>query len=356
MSFLYLALRKLIELVALRPRSAEYKELEIVVLRHELAVLRRQVHRPDLRPADRAFLAAAARLLPRWRWSSFFVTPQTLLAWHRRLVVRRWTYPSRGPGRPRVDSEIRALVLRLARENPRWGYRRIVGELAGLGISVSATSVRKILAGAGLGPAGARGGPSWGEFIRLQAKSMIACDFFTVDTVALRRIYVLFFVELSNRRVHLAGITSKPDGSWVAQQARNLAWGLSDRQIPLRFLIRDNDAKFSRAFDEVFRSEGIEVIPTPVEAPKANAIAERFVGTARRECLDWVLIANRRHLERVLRTFIDHYNTHRPHRALGLAAPERANIMPLPSRPPQIRSVSRRDRLGGLIHEYHAAA
>jgi hypothetical protein len=211
MSFLYLALRRLFELVALRPRSAEYKELEIVVLRHELSILWRQVARPALEPADRAFLAAASRLLPRRRWSAFFVTPETLLRWHRRVVARRWTYPTQAPGRPRISAETRALVLRMARENPRWGYRRIVGELAGLGVSVSATSVRKLLVEADLGPAGQRGGLSWREFIRHQAESMIACDFFTVDTISLRRIYVLFFVEISTRRVHLAGTTENPD-------------------------------------------------------------------------------------------------------------------------------------------------
>jgi putative transposase len=356
MSFLYLLLRKLIELIALRPRSTEFKELEIVVLRHELAILRRHVKRPDLRHGDRVFLSAAARLLRRRRWSSFFVTPQTLLAWHRRLVARHWTYQGRKPGRPPPDPEIRALVLRLARENPRWGYRRVVGELGGLGFAISTSSVRRILAGAGLGPAGARGGPTWNEFIRHQARSMVACDFFTVDTASLRRLYVLFFIELSSRRVRLAGITENPDGAWVAQQARNIAWEFSDRRLPLRFLIRDNDTKFGGAFDEVFRSEGIKVIRTPVEAPKANAIAERFVGTVRRECLDWLLIANRRHLERVLRTFIDHYNGHRPHRCLGLAAPDRATVVPLPSRPTKVSGVVRRDRLGGLIHEYRAAA
>jgi putative transposase len=355
-SFLYLALRKLIELAALRPRSAEYKELEIVVLRHELTVLRRHVHRPDLQPADRLFLAAAARLLPRWRWSSFFVTPQTLLAWHRRVVTRRWTYPTGPPGRPPIDPEVRALVLRMARENPRWGYRRIVGELAGLGISISATGVRKILSGAGLGPSGARGGPSWSDFIRRQAKGMIACDFFTVDTVTLRRIYVLFFIEVSSRRVHLAGVSENPDGAWVAQQARNLVWNLDERGSSAHLLIRDNDAKFGGAFDEVFRREGIEVIRTPIEAPRANAIAERFVGTVRRECLDWLLIANRRHLERVLRSFVDHYNGHRPHRALDLAAPARTNVVALPSRPRKLTRVDRRRRLGGLINEYRVAA
>jgi hypothetical protein len=187
-SLVYLVLRRLMALVLLRFRSPEYKELEIVVLRHELAVLRRQSARPALRPADRAFLAAASRLLPRARWRSFFVTPATLLAWHRRLVARHWTYPSRRPGRPRVGREVRELVLRLARENPRWGYRRIAGELGGLGVEISATSVPKLLAERRLRPAGQRGGIAWREFIRSQAQSMIACDFFTVETVTLRRI------------------------------------------------------------------------------------------------------------------------------------------------------------------------
>jgi hypothetical protein len=356
MSFLYLALRRLIEVLVLRSRSARYKELEIVVLRHELAILRCQVARPILKPADRAFLAAASRLLPRWRWSSFFVTPETLLLWHRRLVARQWTYPSRRPGRPRIGAGIRALVLRLARENPGWGYRRIVGELAGLGVELSATSVRRLLVEVGLGPAGQRGGLTWREFIRHQAETMIACDFFTVDTISLRRIYVLFFIEISTRRVNLASTSENPDRAWVAQQARNLSWGLHERERPLRFLIRDNDAKFGRAFDEVFRAERIEVIRTPVEARKANSIAERFVGTVRRECLDWMLIANRRHLERVLRTFVDHYNGHRPHRGLGLATLARANIVPFPSGVSSVGCVSRRARLGGLINEYRAAS
>jgi putative transposase len=253
-------------------------------------------------------LAAASRLLPRSRWEVFFVTPDTLLAWHRRLVARRWTYPGRRPGRPRVSREVRELILRLARENPRWGYRRITGELIGLGIQVSPTSVRNVLTSAEIGPAGRRGGMSWSGFIRGQAQSIIACDFFTVDTITLRRIYVLFFIELSTRRVHLAGMTEKPDGAWTAQQARNFVFSLPERARPVEFLIRDNDGKFTRGFDTVFNTEGIRVIRTPVRAPKANATCERFGGTIRRECVDWLIIANRRHLQHVLREFVEHYN------------------------------------------------
>jgi putative transposase len=199
-----------------------------VVLRHELSVLRRQAGRPQLRPSDRLLLAAASRLLPRSRWGSFLVTPATLLRWHRRLVARRWTYAAR-TGRPPIGGEIRQLVLRLARENPRWGYQRIVGEVKGLGLRVSATTVRKILREAGIGPAGERLGLTWRAFLRAQAQSMLAVDFFTVETIALQRLYVLFFIELGSRRVHCAGCTANPTGSWVTQQARQFAWTLQER-------------------------------------------------------------------------------------------------------------------------------
>ena len=354
-SFSYLVCRCLLQLVLLRRRSEAFKELEIVVLRHELSVLRRQARRPQLTTADRVLLAAASRLLPRPSWRSFLVTPATLLRWHRRLVARRWTYGGRC-GRPPVDGEIRELVLRLARENPRWGYQRITGELNGLGISVSATTVAKILRQAGLGPAGERSGLSWRAFLRAQASSMLAVDFFTVETISLQRLYVLFFIELGSRRVHLAGCTANPIGAWVTQQARQLTRTLHERPGSFRFLIRDRDSKFTRDFDAVFRSEGIEIIKTPVRAPKANATAERFVRTARAECLDWLLIMNRRHLERVLRVFAQHYNTHRPHRSLNLAPPELSEQKAHAVRPSPTATVERRDRLGGLIHEYNIAA
>jgi putative transposase len=241
-SLLYLLFRRVLAVAALRMRSREFKELEIVVLRHELAVLRRQVARPRLDERDRVFLAAASQLLSRASRPSFFIRPDTLLGWHRQLVRKRWTYAGQAPGRPAVAEEIRALVLRLARENPRWGYQRIVGELAGVGQRVSATTVARILREGGVSPAGARAQLSWREFLRVHAVSIIACDFFTVETLWLGRLYVLFFIELGTRRVQLAGCSADPDGLWTTQQARRLAWSLTERPSPIRFLIHDATA------------------------------------------------------------------------------------------------------------------
>jgi transposase len=354
-SFLYLAVRRVFALVALLARSERSKELEILVLRHELSILRRRVGRTELRPADRTLLAALSRALPRTAWAKFSVSPATLLRWHRRLVTRRWTYPHRGPGRPPLDRELEELIAQLARENPRWGYRRFVGELAGLGFSVSATSVRKLLRGSGLGPAPRRPSPTWRAFLRQQAASILACDFFTVETAWLTRLYVLFFIELGSRRVHLAGCTRSPDGAWVAQQARNLILEFDERDQRSRFLIRNRDRKFAAGFDDVFRSEGVAVIRTPVQAPNANAHAERWVRTVRDECLDRLLVLSRRHLDHVLRVYVDHYNSHRPHRALDLRPPDRA-VEAVPRQTTTVGVVQRRDLLGGLLHEYERAA
>jgi putative transposase len=354
-SFLYLAVRRVLELILLCFRSAEAKEIEILVLRQELAVLRRQNPRPRLQPTDRALLAALSRLLPRARWSVFLVQPETLLRWHRRMVARRWTYPSTSKGRPPISEQVQQLVVRLARENPRWGYQRIHGELLRLGVRVSASSIRRVLRAHGLGPAPRRTPSSWRSFLRQQAAGLLACDFFTVDTVFLQRVYVLFVIELGSRRVHLAGVTAHPTGWWVAQQARNLVAVLDEQATAFKFLIRDRDTKFTRAFDDVWRSTGTEIIRTPVQAPNANAVAERWVGSVRRECLDQLLIVGCQQLVGVLRVYVEHYNRHRPHRSLGHIAPV-PSVLAEPRSGPILGGLRRRDLLGGLIHEYEPAA
>jgi putative transposase len=353
--FVYLALRRSLELVLLCCRSAEAKEAEILVLCHELAVLRRQHPRPRLQPSDRALLATLSRLLPRARWSVFLVQPQTLLRWHRRMVARRWTYVAAHKGRPPLPDDIQQLIVRLAHENPRWGYQRIHGEILRLGSRVSANSIRRVLRAHGLDPAPRRAPTTWRSFLRQQAAGILACDFFTVDTVFLRRVYVLFFIELTSRRVHLAGVTDHPTGLWVAQQARNMVVGFGYQVAAWKFLIRDRDAKFTRTFDDVWRSTGTGIILTPVQAPNANAVADRWVGTVRRECLDQLLIVGREQLVRVLRTYVEHYNRRRPHRSLAHATPvpsERAEARSAPN----LGRLRRRDVLGGLIHEYEYAA
>jgi transposase InsO family protein len=246
-----------------------------------------------------------------------------------------------------MSAELVELIVRLGRENRSWGCVRIQGELRKLGVRVGATSVRRVLRSHGLGPAPRRG-PSWAEFLKAQAKGILATDFFSVDTVFFKQLYVLFAIEHEPRRAHLLGVTEHPDNSFVTQVARNLAGGLAEACRPMKLLIRDRDTKFTASFDEVFRSEAVEVIKTPVRAPRANAHAERFVRTVRTECLDWALVLGRRHLEAVLREYLRHYNEQPPHRGLGLNVPAGRAI---PDQPPGL-AVRRCDVLGGLIHEY----
>jgi len=352
LSFLYIAFVRILQLVRLSRGEQQDLTIEIVMLRHEVAVLRRQVARPALQPADRAVLAGLSRLLSAGRRGRFFVQPATLLRWHRDLVRRKWTYPHRRPGRPALPTGTISLVLRLARENSTWGYRRIHGELVTVGVRLAPSSVWEILRRHGIEPLPRRSGPTWSEFLQAQATTMLACDFFTVDTVLLKRLYVLFFIELDTRRIYFAGITAKPAGEWVIQQARNLTSDLSERSRAAKFLIRDRDTKFTSSFDEVFRTEDIRVIKTPVRSPRANAFAERFVGTIRRECTDRMLILGRRHLEAVLGEYVEHYNSHRPHRSLSQRAPFSGDTTSAPICEAESGHLQRTDVLGGLIHEY----
>jgi transposase InsO family protein len=304
--------------------------------------------------ADRAIIAALALRLPPARRLGMLVTPGTILGWHRRLVARRWTRKAtRSPGRPSTPNGIRALVNRLAGENPTWGYRRIHGELARLGHQVGVSTVWAILKAEGLDPAPRRSGPTWQQFLIAQANGIVACDLFHIDTVLLRRLYAFFTVEHTTRRVRILGVTAHPTGQWLAQQARNVLMDLQDAGHRVRFLIRDQDTRFTSAFDAVFTSMDADVIKIPARVPVANAICERFVGSLRRELLDRILIVNTAHARQVLREYETHFNAHRPHRSLGQAAPLRA----LPSVPADPdAAVIRHDRLGGLLHEYAQVA
>jgi transposase InsO family protein len=299
------------------------------------------------------FLSAAARLLPRRSWAAFIVTPQTLLRWHREIVKRHWTFRKpHGPGRPPLPDATQTLIVRLAKENPRWGYVRIQGELRKLGVRIGATTIRTILRREGLDPAPRQLGPTWSQFLRSQASGVLACDFFTVSTVRLRTLYVLFFVELERRRVVGVAATAHPNEMWIRQQARNV--GIHATDLDVAFVIHDRDTKFTTGFNHVFHSQGAEVIRTPFRAPKANAFAERWVRTVRNDCLDQTLIWGRRHLDCVLREYVRHYNAERPHRSLGLNTPVLRRRRHLSGRSPS--NVRRRDRLGGLLHEYYVAA
>jgi transposase InsO family protein len=356
-SVVYLLTRRMLcclKLVAWREAS---KDAELLVLRHENAVLRRQIGRVRYQPAGRLWLAALSRLIPRRRRAEVFaVTPATLLAWHRRLVSRKWDYTSRRhPGRPPTAAAIRKLVIRIATDNPAWGHR-VQGELVKLGHPIAASTVWQILHNAGIDPAPRRTGPTWKQFLAAQVRGILAVDFVHVDTVFLRRVYALIVIEHGSRRVHLAGITANPDGAWTTQAARNFLMDLGQRSASVKFLIRDRAGQFTGSFDAVFRAEGIRILVCPPQTPGANAICERIIGTLRREVFDRLVVVHEHHLRWLLIEYLRHYNSTRPHRALGQLAPAQAE-----TRPPEPinlaeHQIRRKQVLGGLIHEYQIAA
>ncbi len=350
---LYLIFVRLCGWLVLLARSSAAKDAELLVLRHEVAVLRRTHPRPRLNWADRAVFAALIRLLPVRLRKHRLVTPGTVLRWHRRLVARKWTYPHR-TGRPPVSTEIAALIERLATENHGWGYQRIQGELLKLGHRVGASTIRRVLRALKIPPAPERGSDTtWRTFLRTQASTMLATDFFHVDcAVTLQRLYCLFVMEVGSRHVHILGITANPDGPWTTQQIRNLLMDLGDRAASFRFLVRDRAGQFTSAFDAVLAGAGIEVVKIPPRSPKANAYAERFVLTARKEVTDRMLIFGERHLRTILAQYEAHYNGRRPHRSRQLCPPRPDHPVADLSR----KRIQRRPVLGGLINEYERAA
>jgi transposase InsO family protein len=346
--------RFLTSLACLGVRSGRSKDLEIIVLRHQLSVLQRQSSRPQLNDNDRTLLSAIAAALPRPRRIGWIVTPDTLLRWHRRRIARHWTQPHRPTGRPSTTTEIRQLIIAMATDNPTWGYRRIAGELTGLGHKVGASTVWRILKHRGIDPAPQRSSVTWTQFLRSQAA--IACDFATIETAFLRRYYLLFFIDVTTREVYFAGITANPTGAWTTQAARNLFLRHTDQLTDARALVRDRGSQFADSFDETFRTEGLKILKTPVRSPVANTFAERWIGTLRRELLDRTIIWSQRQLERLVVDYIDHYNLHRPHRSLGQRPPRPTTPGGATSGAPAPLRLARTSRCDGLINEYRNAA
>ncbi|ROP41889.1 integrase core domain-containing protein [Saccharothrix texasensis] len=359
----YLGVTNAFALLRLLPLSDRDKDTEILALRHQIMVLQRQLGdtRPRFSPADRAFLAALLHRLPAQalRRLRLLVRPETVLRWHRDLLDRRHTAGSRPkrPGRPRTIRSIRLLVLRLAQENPAWGYRRIHGELLVLGIKIAASTVWQILKDAGIDPAPERVSTTWSAFLRSQADALLACDFFETTTLNGTRLYALAVIEHASRRIRVLGATAHPTASWVTQAARNLVMDLDDAGRHARFLIRDRDGKYPALFDPVLADAGIQAVLSGVRIPRMNAIMERWIHSCRRELLDRTLIWNQQHLLHALHEYERFYNTHRPHQGIDNARPLQPLPQPATDQATLTRlDIRRRQRLGGILNEYHHAA
>jgi transposase len=356
--FVFLLITRVATGLRLSRREEMWKTAEILILCHQIGVLqRRQPRRPKLDWADRALLATLLGLIPKARRQGLrlLITPDTIVRWHRDIVRRRWAARSmRGrTGRPTTRRNIQTLVRRLARENPNWGYRRIHGELAGLGIKVAASTVWEILKASGINPGRRQTGPTWSQFLRSQAEAILACDFFTVDLLDGTQAYVLAVIEHATRRIRILGITLHPTGEWTTQQARNLIMDLGEQADQVKFMIRDRGSNFTTAFDAVLADAGIRTVLCNIQTPRMNAIAERWIGACRRELLDRTLIWNQAHLRRILSDYETHHNQHRPHRSLYGAAP----LKPLPEPVDlDLYRIRRRAQVGGLINEYRLVA
>ena len=339
--------------------ATEKKDLEIALLRQQLRVLERRIESQVrcTRPEKVMLVALAERIKGKrstisdyLRSCLLLVKPETVLKWHRELVRHKWTFRKAScGGRPRIDTELEALIVQLAQENSRMGYGKIQGELLKLGYPVDETTIRNVLRRHRLLPSVLRGKSSWRTFLNHYKQQMIACDFFTVETITLQTIYVLFFIEIGSRQVHLAGCTRTPDSAWVTQQARQFTWTLSEQSQPMRFLIHDREAKFTSAFDTVFQAQKIEIVRTPFRAPRANAYAERWVRSVRTECLDQLLIFNQRHLEHVLKDYLNYYNRARPHQGL-------AQQIPIPLSRTSAGPIRYHEVLGGILRDYYRDA
>jgi putative transposase len=356
--FVFLLITQVFRWLRLTRREDAWKTAEILILRHQVAILQRhQALRPKLTWADRALLATLLGVIPRARrqWLRLLVAPDTIMRWHRDIVRRRWAARSRRgrSGRPATRRNIKALVLRLAREKPEWGYRRIHGELAGLGVKVAASTVWEILKTNGIGPSRRGSRPTWSQFLRSQAEAILACDFFTVDLLDGTQAYVSAIIEHATRRIRILGVTQHPTGAWTAQQARNLIMDLGEQAHRVKFVIRDRGSNFTATFDAVLAGAEIRTVLCNVRTPRMNAIAERWIGGCRRELLDRTLVWNQHHLRRILREYETHHNQHRPHRSLHGAAP----LKPLPE-PVDLEQhrVRRHTRVGGQINEYRLLA
>ncbi|HEY8885482.1 MAG TPA: integrase core domain-containing protein [Chloroflexota bacterium] len=352
-SLIYSLVRVVVDVIATSHGDQAKLQAEVLVLRRQVQVLERQIKRVRWSPGDRMVLAALRERIPRSAWAGLLVKPETVLGWHRQLVRRKWAAYRHRPrrGRPPTSEQSRQLILRMARENPRWGYFRIRGELLKLGQRVAATTIRSVLLAAGIPPASRRSRLTWKQFLAACAETLVAADFFSVDTIFFKRLYVLIYVHLATRRVLAASCTAQPSGAWVTQQARNLSWKLEEEGIELSVVLHDRDKKFAPEADAVFKSEGARVVLSPIMAPMANAHVERWIGSCRRECLDWMLIVNQRHLEAVLREYCLHYNLERTHRSRNLRPPAYRGdpTIPFGSR------IERSTRLGGLLSPYHYA-